>query len=84
MFAVQNENRLLGVRQMVHRLETRIVTARARKCFGAVFLYENFKIKIKCKTGAARFFGTGGDEKHVFLWPKATIHTSNKKICPVF
>ena len=47
MFAVQNENRLLGVRQMVHRLETRIVTARARKCFGAVFLYENFKIKIK-------------------------------------
>ena len=57
MFAVQNENRLLGVRQMVHRLETRIVTARAQKCFGAVFLYGNFKIKNKMKNGCGAIFG---------------------------
>ena len=57
LFAVQNENRLLGVRQMVHRLETRIVTARAQKCFGAVFLYGNFKIKNKMKNGCGAIFG---------------------------
>ena len=51
---------------MVHRLETCIVTARAQKCFGAVFLYGNFKIKNKMKNGCGAIFGTGGDEKHVF------------------
>ena len=85
MFAVENENRLLGVRQMVHRLETRIVTARARKCFGAVFLYENFKIKKNEKRVQRDFLARAGMRNMFFVYSLKPQYTRViRKYVPYF
>ena len=52
---------------MVHRLEKRIVTARAQKCFGAVFLYGNVKIKNKMKKRVRRDFWTLAGMRNMFF-----------------